>query len=44
MRKLQEEVTSAEVWEKDLEERLRKMKENVTPPPLMKFFDQLEKE
>ena len=32
MRKLQEEVTSAEVWEKELEERLKKMKENVTPP------------
>ena len=40
MRKLQEEVTSAEVWEKDLEERLRKMKENVTHL-VVKFCDQL---
>ena len=42
MRQLQEEVTSAVVWEKGLEERLRKIKENVTPPPLMKFCDQFE--
>ena len=42
MRQLQEDVSNAEVWEKGLEERLRKIKENVTPPPLMKFCDQFE--
>ena len=40
MRQLQEDVSNAEVWEKGLEERLRKMKENVTPL-VVKFCDQL---
>ena len=43
MRQLQEELTSAEVWERELEVRLRKIEEKVRPP-LMKFCDQLEKE
>ena len=40
MRQLQE-LTSTEVWERELEERLRKIEEKVKPT-LMKFCDQLE--
>ena len=41
MRQLQEELTSAEVWE--LEERLSSVQEKVMPP-FMKFCKQLERE
>ena len=40
MNQLQEELTSAEVWEKELEERLMKVGEKVQPA-LMKFCRQL---
>ena len=43
MRQLQEELTSAEVWETELEERLSKVQEKVKPS-LMKFSSQLERE
>ena len=43
MKQLQEELTSAEVWEKELEERLMKVEEKVQPV-LMKFCNQLENE
>ena len=43
MRQLQEELISAEVWERELEERLKRMEEKVMPP-LMKFCNQLERE
>ena len=43
MRQLHEELTSAEVWETELEERLSKVQEKVKPS-LMKFSSQLERE
>ena len=43
MRQLQEELISAEVWERELEERLKRMEEKVMPQ-LMKFCNQLERE
>ena len=43
MRQLQEELTSAEVWERELEERLSSVQEKVMPP-FMKFCKQLERE
>ena len=43
MRQLLEELTSAEVWERELEERLSSVQEKVMPP-LMKFCKQLERE
>ena len=43
MKQLQEELSSAEVWEKELEERLVKMEEKVQPA-LMKFCKQLDSE
>ena len=41
MKQLQEELTSAEVWEAELRERLKKLEEKVKPS-LMKFCNQLE--
>ena len=43
MRQLQEELTSAEVWETELEERLKGIQEKVKPA-LMKFCSQLDRE
>ena len=43
MKQLQEELTSAEVWEKELEERLKKLEEKAQPV-MMKFCNQLENE
>ena len=43
MKQLQEELTSAEVWEKELEERLTKVEEKAQPA-LMKFCRQLDNE
>ena len=43
MKQLQEELTSAEVWETELQERLNKLEEKIKPS-LMKFCNQLEKE
>ena len=43
MRQLQEELTNAEVWETELEERLRRVEDKVQLP-LMKFCSQVERE
>ena len=43
MRQLHEELTSAEVWETELEVRLKRVEDKVQPP-LMKFFSQVERE
>ena len=43
MKQLREELTSAEVWEKELEERLKKLEEKAQPV-MMKFWNQLESE
>ena len=43
MRQLQEELTSAEVWETELEVRLKRVEDKVQPP-LMKFCSQVERE
>lgn len=43
MRQLQEELTSAEVWETELEDRLGRVEDKVRPP-IMKFCTQMEKE
>ena len=43
MMQLQEELTSAEVWETELEVRLKRVEDKVQPP-LMKFFSQVERE
>ena len=40
-RQLQKKLTSAEVWEKELEECLRKMQKVI--PALMRFCNQLER-
>ena len=48
MRQLQEELTSAEVWERELEERLLEERlssvQEKVMPPFMKFCKQLERE